>query len=200
MAPFLLHAAGDKRKRPWSVWWPTANVRVAPGSMRRGLRIARWYAVPYTMLRPTRSAKAVPARSPMSASWPATKAAACGRETFSLADATVYLAGDRTDYYPLHAAVLIATLRCAAPARCGGFADERRVLVGDEGERVPHRRACAFLAASFAAGVRELALERITPSHAGALIATLHRAAPACCAFVDERRVVVGDAGAKSAV
>jgi len=30
--------------------------------------------------------------------------------------------------------VLIATFRCAAPARCGAFADERRIVAGDEGD------------------------------------------------------------------
>jgi hypothetical protein len=29
----------------------------------------------------------------------------------------------------------IATFRCAAPARCGAFADERRIVADDEGGR-----------------------------------------------------------------
>jgi hypothetical protein len=56
-----------------------------------------------------------------------------------------------------------------------------------------HRSACASLVNSFPAGVRELALERIAPSHTGVLIANFHRAAPARCgAFADERRGVAG--------
>jgi hypothetical protein len=34
-----------------------------------------------------------------------------------------------------HAGVLAATLRRDAPARCGGFVDERRIVVGDGGRR-----------------------------------------------------------------
>ena len=86
--------------------------------------------------------------------------------------------------------VRIATFRRDAPARCGAFADERRIAVGDDGGRVyrealisplrshgqrrqGHRLACAPLVASFAA---------------------FRCAAPACCgAFADERRAVVGD-------
>ena len=181
------------------------------------------------------------------------------------------------------------TFRRAAPARCGAFADERRIVAGDEGGRVRHRRACASLVASFAAGVREagartdnalftpacssppsvalrprvaarspmsgaslpatrrtsatrnarpvrravrfskqrgragfgvrasvgrgpptgrgsrrsirfarLELERITPLHAGALIATFRCAAPARCgAFADERRIVAATKAAE---
>ena len=37
---------------------------------------------------------------------------------------------------PLHTGALIATFRCDAPARCGAFADERRVVAGDEGGRM----------------------------------------------------------------
>jgi len=41
----------------------------------------------------------------------------------------------------------------------------------------------------------------MTALHAGVPIATFHRGAPARCgAFVDERRVVAGDEGAKSAI
>ena len=34
--------------------------------------------------------------------------------------------------WPLHIGLLIATFRCAAPARCGAFADQRRIVMGDE--------------------------------------------------------------------
>jgi hypothetical protein len=51
---------------------------------------------------------------------------------------------------PLHNAVFIATPHCGAPARRRAFADERRVIVGDTGRRVPHRRSSASLAVSFA--------------------------------------------------
>ena len=61
-----------------------------------------------------------------------------------------------------------------------------------------HRRACASLAASFAAGVRELALERMTRSSYRRAHRHLPRAAPARCgAFADERRIVAGDGGGR---
>jgi hypothetical protein len=37
---------------------------------------------------------------------------------------------------PLHASALIATFHRDAPARCGAFGDERRVVVGEKGGRV----------------------------------------------------------------
>jgi hypothetical protein len=37
---------------------------------------------------------------------------------------------------PLRTALLVATFRCAALARCGAFVDERRIVAGDEGGRV----------------------------------------------------------------
>ena len=40
---------------------------------------------------------------------------------------------DEMAVHVLFARALIATFRCAAPARCGAFADERRVVVGDAG-------------------------------------------------------------------
>ena len=52
---------------------------------------------------------------------------------------------------PLRSGALIATLRCDAPACCGAFADEQRIVAGDE--RVFRRRAWASLVVSFAAGV-----------------------------------------------
>jgi hypothetical protein len=57
-------------------------------------------------------------------------------------------------YRALHTGLLIATIRCAAPARCGAFADERGIMPGDAGGRV-YRLACASLVASFATGVQE---------------------------------------------
>ena len=115
--------------------------------------------------------------------------------------------------------MLIATFRCAAPARCGAFADERRIVAGDEGGDVDadakrasvrsgvqlrfwrtrfsrssgrQRRRGSRRSIRFA----RLELERITPLHTGALIATFRCAAPARCgAFADERRIVAGDEG-----
>ena len=66
------------------------------------------------------------------------------------------------DNAPLHAAVRIAAFGLDAPACCGAFVDERRIVVGgDEGGRVhiiprravAHRRMCASLVGPFAAGV-----------------------------------------------
>ena len=53
---------------------------------------------------------------------------------------------------PFHTGALIATFRCAAPARCGAFAHERRVVAGDEGVWVLTSMPVPGLA-SFAAGV-----------------------------------------------
>jgi hypothetical protein len=104
----------------------------------------------------------------------------------------------------------------AAPVRRGAFADERRIVVANKaagpqyrarvmatGTPLPrlvsgHRRACASLVASFAAGVRELALERLTALHNTVPVATFRRDASALCsAFADERRVVGGDEGGR---
>jgi len=63
--------------------------------------------------------------------------------------------------------VLIAAFRCAAPARCGGFADERRVVAATEaGESTDER--CASLVASFAAGNSLQTLVGATLHEAGA--------------------------------
>jgi hypothetical protein len=80
----------------------------------------------------------------------------------------------------LHTGALVAAFRCDAPARCGAFADERRIVAGDNGGRA-YRRARASLGASFAAGVRELAVERMIALHTAVRIATFHCAAPARC-------------------
>ncbi len=62
-----------------------------------------------------------------------------------------------------------------------------------------HRRTCASLVASLAAGVAVSArqvLERIAPLHTGVPIATFRRDTPSRRdAFADERRVVAGDGG-----
>jgi hypothetical protein len=52
----------------------------------------------------------------------------------------------------LHTRVLIATFRCDAPARCGAFADERRVVAATPAAGMD-RPACVSLVAPFAAGV-----------------------------------------------
>jgi len=101
----------------------------------------------------------------------------------------------------------------AAPARCGAFADERRIVGGDVGGRARMRNApplpvdlkaqrcvptcrhpacppasgdrssasVASPVASFDAGVREPALERMTGLYTGVPIATIRCVAPACC-------------------
>jgi len=48
------------------------------------------------------------------------------------AGGTVHEARDRMDNRPLHTGALIATFRCAAPAHCGAFADEGRVVAATE--------------------------------------------------------------------
>ena len=53
-----------------------------------------------------------------------------------MAGATVREAGARTESARLASTALIATFRCDAPARCGAFANEHRVVAGDEGSRV----------------------------------------------------------------
>jgi hypothetical protein len=91
--------------------------------------------------------------------------------------------------------VLIATIRCAASVRCGASADERRVVAGDEGGRVrpetliqslgrsgspvgtqsadTSSTSGASLVESFAAGVRDLAIETLTAIYAGRLVSIL---------------------------
>jgi hypothetical protein len=222
-------------------------------------------SLPSVALRPC-----VAARSPMSASW---LLVYDGGRVYRRARAPLvasFAADAREDLSsncsrPLHTGVLIANFHRAAPARCGAFADERRVVAGDEGGRVRtrnaypvpsgsavrappwpacrtlafprtrwavgRRRSCASLAASFAAGLpardvggwrggcsrgkradasaqsiawpptgrgprrrpddRRWSANGWRALLAGALIATLHGAAPARCgAFVDERRTV----------
>jgi hypothetical protein len=56
----------------------------------------------------------------------------CGRETLiqsrgQCGVAAATKAGARRNA-PLHTGALIATFRCAGPARCGAFADERRIV------------------------------------------------------------------------
>jgi hypothetical protein len=64
-----------------------------------------------------------------------------------------------------------------------------------------YQQACAALFASFAAGVRELALERMTALHTGVLIATFRSAPSARCgAFADARRIVASDEGGREGV
>jgi hypothetical protein len=62
-----------------------------------------------------------------------------------------------------------------------------------------YRRACAYLGASFAAGVVRRDLERIALASHGVPIATFRCDAPARRGvFADERRVVVGDEGGQA--
>jgi hypothetical protein len=69
-------------------------------------------------------------------------------------------------------------------------------LPATQADRCTDKRAQPQFA-SFAAGVRELALERMTALHTGVLIATFRSAPSACGAFADERRIVAGDEGAR---
>jgi hypothetical protein len=101
--------------------------------------------------------------------------------------------------------VLIATPRCVVPARCGVFADEQRVVLGDDGGRLYRRASTAgrVVRCGRPVGVPPNA-SRFPPfdpargagaqtdsSYTGALIATFRRAAPARCgAFADQRGVV----------
>ena len=79
----------------------------------------------------------------------------------------------------------------------GAFADQRRIVAGDGGERV-YWRACASLVASLAAGAREAgARTDAALFHTGALIATFHCVAPRCGTFDDQRRIVAGDEGGR---
>jgi len=89
------------------------------------------------------------ARSPMrGASQPATKAGGCTDERarpwsrrsprasgFGRWRALRYPKLERERIAPCRPGFLIATFRCVAPARCGAFADERRIVAGDEGGR-----------------------------------------------------------------
>jgi len=52
-------------------------------------------------------------------------------------------AGARTYNALFTEGVLIAAFHRATPGRYGAFADERRGVAGDEGDRVRHRRTCA---------------------------------------------------------
>jgi hypothetical protein len=42
-------------------------------------------------------------------------------------------AGTSNGHRAFHTGARIAAFRCAAPASCGAFADQRRIVVGDEG-------------------------------------------------------------------
>jgi hypothetical protein len=100
------------------------------------------------------------------------------------------LARERTTSF---ARARIATFRRALPARCGAFADERRVVAGDEGGR-----ACVSLVASLAARAFRSARRSWRLSlRTGVLSATFRRAASARCgAFSGERRVVAATGAA----
>jgi hypothetical protein len=90
---------------------------------------------------------------------------------------------------------------CGAPARCGAFGDERRVVAGDAGGRPDAHPIPSVVViddrerpvTSFAEGVRELALERMTALHTTVLIATFRCDAPARRgAFAEQRHIVAG--------
>jgi hypothetical protein len=147
------------------------------------------------------------------ASLRATKAAACGPEKHPVSLAarlrrhyahqsvrqtrqgSVFQSGSRGWRWNCQPAsrtgVLIATFRCDTPARCGAFADERRIVVGDEGGRadakrssspwgsaVPPTLCCASIGRQTRRGSRRSirfarrARERVAPFHTGVRIAT----------------------------
>ena len=55
---------------------------------------------------------------------------------------------------PFHTGVLIATFYHAAPARCGAFADERRIVAGDGGGRETNAHpVCGFRSGWWVLGV-----------------------------------------------
>ena len=114
--------------------------------------------------------------------------------------------------------MLVGTFRCAAPARGGAFADERRVVAGDGGgptkadaqlplavRRSPTARASVVewppKASRFPPldPVREAGARTDSAFSAAKLIAPYRCDAPARCgAFVDQRRVVAGDRGGRT--
>jgi hypothetical protein len=115
--------------------------------------------------------------------------------------------------------VPIAAFRCDSPARCGAFADERRVVGGDEGRRVWTRSArpvpsaplCGHSVllpsvtwpqrvkvAAVRCGLRGLCSNGLRLVTTVALIATFRCDAPARCnAFADARRVLASDGGGR---
>ena len=94
------------------------------------------------------------------------------------------------------------TFRCAAPARCGAFADERRIVVGDEEGAgvltrvpVPGRIVCSGLCAVERGRGRRPPAGRVLPPRSSHRRA--HRrvpcAAPARCGTIIDRPRIVGD-------
>jgi hypothetical protein len=119
----------------------------ASADERRGRNGSRGWSSP-AFCTSTRSSPPSVAKRPRAAARSAMSGASLpGESSMSRASlvaplaANVPQAGARSDDAPRDAGVLIATFRCAAPARCGAFADGRRVVAGD-----------ASLVASFAPG------------------------------------------------
>jgi hypothetical protein len=148
------------------------------------------------------------------ASWPATKGHARHRRACQRERSGARYCCDRPRFGPdasSHRRVHRA-FRCDAPARSGAVAEERRVVADDPlreaGPRTDAHHpsaliagpptACASLVASFAAGVLVWNSGGRYGGHFGVRIATFRCGAPARCgAFVDERRVAVGDGGGR---
>jgi hypothetical protein len=138
---------------------------------------------------PSRCARALPRISPMrDASWWAAEADACIinelARSWSRRSPRAFAVPEFERIGVLHTAALIAAFRRALPTRCGAFADERRIVAGDEGGQA-YLRVCAALVASFA-GIawwkgggrcdsRGWNSNRDRPLHTGALIATFRR-------------------------
>jgi hypothetical protein len=115
---------------------------------------------------------------------------------------------------PLRTDALIATFRCAAPARRRAVADVRRVGGGDEGGGVRTRKRSSRplgqcgsadtapfgdrVAANGSSSRRAIRFTRpdrelMPPFRTGVLIATFRRDAPARCgALADDARIVAG--------
>ena len=184
--------------QPWSRRSPRG---AAVLDRRPALRFARLSLERITLLshRGLVAASVTPASGGASmsgASWPATKADRGGRNAHSSPGRAAPPTAAKLD---LERIVLASHRRAHRhpPSRCG-HASWRESAVS--GASWPRRRggecgrACASLVASFAAVVRELALDRIAPFHTDALIAIFHCATLARCgAFADERRMAAGD-------
>jgi hypothetical protein len=84
------------------------------------------------------------------------------------------------------------TFHRAAPARCGGFDDQRRIVDGDQGGRVRHVPACAPPVAVFRC-------RTLTAPSSGRQRVKLppFQPCPRCGAFADERCVATGRGGGR---
>ena len=123
------------------------------------------------------------------ASWPATEADECTdsrARPWSRRAPRASRCWARERMTALHAGALIATFNRVAPPRCGAFADERCVIVGDDGDRSISSTSVRVLVRRGRSGLGRWWAPR----------RTFHRDAPARCrAFADDRRTAAGDGG-----